>query len=55
MFFIYKMLLFQFYILETALELYARHILFLTLSLELQKRMGLQGETVLPSDTDNKW
>lgn len=35
---------FQFYILENALELYARDMLFLSLSLETPKRMGLQGE-----------
>lgn len=33
----------QFYILENALELYARDMLFLSLSLETPKRMGLQG------------
>lgn len=37
----------NFYILETASELYARHILFLALSLEMQKRMGLQEKTEL--------
>lgn len=34
----------QFYILENALELYARDMLFLSLSLETPKRMGLQGK-----------
>ena len=34
----------QFYILENNLELYARAILFLTIALEPQNRMGLQGK-----------
>lgn len=35
----------QFYVLENALELYARDMLFLALSLETPQRMGLQGES----------
>ncbi|XP_076471331.1 dynein axonemal assembly factor 3-like [Babylonia areolata] len=37
----------HFFVVETALELYARHMLFLSLSLEMQKRMGLQEKTEL--------
>ncbi|XP_048730996.1 dynein axonemal assembly factor 3-like [Ostrea edulis] len=37
----------HFYILENALELYARDMLFLALSLETPKRMGLQEKTEL--------
>ncbi|KAL8597580.1 hypothetical protein ACOMHN_001511 [Nucella lapillus] len=37
----------HFFIVETALELYARHMLFLSLSLEMKKRMGLQEKTEL--------
>ena len=35
---------FQFYILENNLEIYARDMLFLTIALEPQSRMGLQGK-----------
>ncbi|KAK7099397.1 dynein axonemal assembly factor 3-like [Littorina saxatilis] len=37
----------HFFVIETALELYARHMLFLSLGLEMQKRMGLQEKTEL--------
>lgn len=41
----YRKKKFHFYILENALELYARDMLFLSLSLETPKRMGLQEKT----------
>lgn len=37
----------HFYIAETATELYARHMLFLTIALETQKRLGLQEKAEL--------
>lgn len=37
----------HFYLLESNMELYARHMLFLSLALEPKKRMGLQEETEL--------
>ncbi|XP_025085562.1 dynein assembly factor 3, axonemal-like [Pomacea canaliculata] len=37
----------HFYIVESSLELYARHMLLLTVALEAQKRMGLQEKTEL--------
>ena len=46
--------MFQFYIIESALELYARHMLFLTLSLEMQNRMGLQGERMTRQSRDER-
>lgn len=35
----------QFYVTESALELYARDMLLMMIALELQKNMGLQGKT----------
>lgn len=45
----------QFYILENALELYARDMLFLSLSLETPKRMGLQGKWFRFYNLDGIW
>lgn len=45
----------QFYIFENALELYVRDMLFLFLSLEILKRMGLQGKWFRFYNFDGIW
>ena len=46
--------IFQFYVLENNLELYARFMLFMAVTLEAPDRMGLQGQYVDDGASETK-